>query len=124
MKREDFARRDYYDVWVPDLAPSGPIVSWALSEPWTPERWRKYERIYRREMAEPVPRRLIAMLAAMSATSNFSVGCYCADETQCHRAILRELLLDAGAVVEGERAEAVEGPPRRDSLAEEWERHD
>ncbi len=99
VKREDFSRRDYYDAWVPDLAPSGPIVSWALSEPWTPERWTKYDRIYRREMAKPVPRRLIAMLAAMSVTSNFSVGCYCADETRCHRAILRDLLAGAGAAV-------------------------
>lgn len=99
VRREDFAARNYYDVWVPDLAPSGAVVSWALSEPWTPERWAKYVKIYRREMALPVPRRLIAMLASMSATSNFSVGCYCADETHCHRALLRELLAGAGAVM-------------------------
>ena len=99
VRREEFATRDFYDVWVPDLAASGDVVSWALSEPWTPQRWAKYERLYRREMAKPVPRRLIAMLAAMSATSNFSVGCYCADETHCHRSILRALLIDAGAVM-------------------------
>jgi len=99
VRREQFAVRDFYDVWVPDLAPSGPVVSWALSEPWTPTRWAKYVKIYRREMAKPVPRRLIAMLAAMSVTSDFSVGCYCADETRCHRALLRHLLHNAGAVI-------------------------
>lgn len=97
VRRDQFATRDYYDVWVPDLAPSGPVVSWALSEPWNDMRWAKYVKIYRREMAKPVPRRLIAMLAAMSKTSDFSVGCYCADETRCHRGLLREMLIDAGA---------------------------
>lgn len=99
VRREQFAPRDFYDVWVPDLAPSSAVVSWALSGPWTPERWRKYERIYRREMARPVPRRLIAMLATLSRTGNFSVGCYCADETHCHRALLREMLVAAGATM-------------------------
>jgi len=110
VRREDFAARNYYDVWVPDLAPSGAVVSWALSEPWTPVRWAKYVKTYRREMAKPVPRRLIAMLASMSATSNFSVGCYCADETHCHRALLREMLADAGAVMVDTRFDA-DPPP-------------
>ena len=106
VRREQFATRDYYDVWVPDLAASGPVVSWALSEPWTDARWTKYTKLYLREMAKPVPRRLIAMLAAMSATSNFSVGCYCADETRCHRTLLRQLLVDAGAVMVAESDDA------------------
>lgn len=97
VRREQFAARDYYDVWVPDLAPSGAVVSWALAEPWTDARWEKYVKTYRREMAKPVPRRLIEMLAAMSKSGNFSVGCYCADEARCHRTLLRQLLIDAGA---------------------------
>lgn len=99
VRREQFAARDYYDVWVPDLAPSGAVVSWALAEPWTDARWKKYVKVYRREMAKPVPRRLIEMLAAMSKSSNFSVGCYCADETRCHRGLLREMLIAAGAEI-------------------------
>ena len=99
VRREHFATRDYYDVWVPDLAPSSAVVTWALSETWTDARWTRYEKIYRREMAKPVPRRLIAMLAAFSATSNFSVGCYCADESRCHRGLLRQLLTAAGAAM-------------------------
>ena len=99
VPKTEFARRDFYDVWLPELAPSAPLVSWALADPWTPPRWRRYERLYRREMAEPAPRHLIATLAALSATTSFSVGCYCADESCCHRAILRELLSDAGALM-------------------------
>jgi uncharacterized protein YeaO (DUF488 family) len=99
VRKEDFARRDYFDVWMPDLAPSGPVVTWALSEPWTPQRWKTYVRRYRSEMRKPEARRLITLLAAMSRDTNFSVGCYCEDASHCHRSLLRELLIDAGATV-------------------------
>ena len=97
VKKEDFARRDYYDVWLPDLAPTAPLVSWALSEPWTDARWARYVRDYAREMREPAPQRLVALLAALSRQTDFSVGCYCEDETRCHRSVLRALLAEAGA---------------------------
>jgi len=103
VPREDFARRDFYDVWLPELAPNAPLVSWALADPWTPARWRRFERIYRREMATPAARHLIELLARMSKTADFSVGCYCADATHCHRSILAELLEGAGAEIEGVR---------------------
>jgi len=99
VKKEDFARRAYYDLWLPVLAPSQPMVSWALSEPWTDSRWAKYEQDYRAEMRAPVPRELIALLAAMSKHANFSVGCYCEEESRCHRAVLKKLLAEAGAKV-------------------------
>ncbi|MBW8771174.1 MAG: DUF488 family protein [Gemmatimonadetes bacterium] len=99
VKKTDFARRDFYDVWLPELAPSAQVVSWALADPWTPARWRRYDRIYRREMATPAARHLIELLATMSRTTDFSVGCYCADPTHCHRSILAELLEGAGAEV-------------------------
>ena len=97
VKKEEFARRNYYDQWLPLLAPSQPIVSWALSQPWTDERWTKYAGDYRAEMARPVPSQLIALLAQMSHHIHFSVGCYCEDGTRCHRAVLKELLAEAGA---------------------------
>jgi len=100
VPKSDFARRDFYDVWLPELAPSAPVVSWALSDPWTPARWTRYERIYRREMSTPAARHLIELLARMSHTTDFSVGCYCADPTHCHRSILAELLAGAGATLE------------------------
>jgi uncharacterized protein YeaO (DUF488 family) len=99
VPKADFAKRDFYDVWLPELAASAPLVSWALAEPWTDARWRRYERAYRREMREPAARHLIEMLAALSRQTSFSVGCYCEDESRCHRSILRELLIDAGAEV-------------------------
>ena len=97
VRKEDFAPRDYFDLWLPDLAPSANLVTYALSQPLTPARWARYARAYRSEMDAPAARRLIALLAALSPEANFSVGCYCEDESRCHRSLLRELLRDAGA---------------------------
>jgi len=99
VPKSDFARRDYYDVWLPELAPSADVLKRALSAPWTPARWRSFERAYRREMAAAGPLHLIATLATLSHRSSFSVGCYCADPAHCHRRILAELLAEAGAEV-------------------------
>jgi uncharacterized protein YeaO (DUF488 family) len=99
VKKEDFATRDFFDVWMPELAPSAELVSWALSEPFNPTRWARYAKSYRSQMRKPPASRLIALLAQLSHQSNLSVGCYCADETKCHRSLLRELLVDAGADV-------------------------
>jgi uncharacterized protein YeaO (DUF488 family) len=96
VRKEDFGRRDYFDVWVPDLAPSAPLVSWASSQPLTSRRWATFVRRYRAEMRRPAAQRLIALLAALSARQNFSVGCYCAEESRCHRSVLGELLRNAG----------------------------
>lgn len=99
VPKADYARRDFYDVWVPDLAPSPALFSWIKSRPLTDANWRTYARRYRAEMRQPQAQRLIALLAALSARTNFSVGCYCEDESRCHRSLLRELLVDAGANV-------------------------
>jgi uncharacterized protein YeaO (DUF488 family) len=99
VPKSEFATRDYYDVWLPELAPSQSLVSDALSENWTDARWKKFAQTYRREMRTPQAEHLIATLAALSRQSNFSVGCYCEDATRCHRSLLRELLVDAGAEV-------------------------
>jgi uncharacterized protein YeaO (DUF488 family) len=97
VKKADHARRNYYDVWLPDLAPSADVVSWAHAADWTPARWRRYVRTYLRQMRQPAPRRLIAVLAALSRQADFSIGCYCEDADWCHRSLLRDLLVDAGA---------------------------
>jgi uncharacterized protein YeaO (DUF488 family) len=97
VRKEDYSKRDYFDLWLPELAPSAPLVSYALSQPFTPQRWKAFERRYRNEMAKPAPQRLIQLLAALSKQTNLSVGCYCEDETRCHRSILRKLLADHGA---------------------------
>jgi uncharacterized protein YeaO (DUF488 family) len=99
VRKDDYGRLDYFDLWFPELAPSAGLVSWALSEPFTPQRWARYARRYRREMRAPAAQRLIALLAALSRQASFSVGCYCADESRCHRSLLRELLAEAGAAM-------------------------
>lgn len=100
VRRQDYARRDYFDLWLPELAPSGPLVSWALSEPWTDKRWNAYARRYLAEMRKPAPQRLIALLAALSAGADFSIGCYCDDQSRCHRLLLRQLFAEQGAAME------------------------
>jgi uncharacterized protein YeaO (DUF488 family) len=97
VRKDEFASQDYFDVWLPELAPSSEVVSWALSEPWTEARWRQYARRYLKEMREPQARHLIDLLVALSKQSNFSIGCYCEDAARCHRSLLRQLLVDAGA---------------------------
>jgi len=99
VKKEDFAKRDYYDMWVPALSPSQAVVSRAMSQEWTGARWKKFERAYRREMAAPAPKQLIELLAKMSHHANFSVGCYCEREDRCHRSILKKLLEKQGASI-------------------------
>jgi uncharacterized protein YeaO (DUF488 family) len=97
VRKSDYARRNFYDVWLPELAPSQKWVSWALAQPWTDARWRKYARNYRREMREPRAERLIELLAALSHSTSLSIGCYCEDEQRCHRSLLRQLLAEKGA---------------------------
>src|SRR5262245_27742014 len=97
VPKAEYAERDFFDVWLPELAPSAPLVSFALAEPFTARRWASYARRYRREMQAPPAQRLIALLAALSRETNLAVGCYCADESRCHRSLLRELLVAAGA---------------------------
>lgn len=99
VRKQDWARRDHFDVWVPELAPSAALLSWVVSQPLTPGGWATFARRYRAEMRKPGAQRLLALLAALSAQQNFSVGCYCADQSRCHRSLLRELLEGAGAVM-------------------------
>ena len=99
VRKEDRARRDFFDVWLPELAPSAPLVSWALSESFTSARWDTYARKYRGEMGKPAAQRLLALLAMLSSQTTFSVGCYCEDETHCHRSLLKDLLIKHGAKI-------------------------
>lgn len=98
VPKAEFASRDFYDVWVPDLAPSEALLKEALSAD-SERAWRAFVRRYRMEMKRPEATRLLELLAALSRGANFSVGCYCADEGRCHRSILRELLKEKGAQI-------------------------
>src|SRR3954470_14160764 len=77
VRKEDYARRDYFDLWLPDLAPSAELVKYALSQPFTRERWATYAKSYRREMKDPRAQRLLGLLAALSHQTALAVGCYC-----------------------------------------------
>ncbi|MBS0662324.1 MAG: DUF488 family protein [Verrucomicrobia bacterium] len=96
VPKTEFAARDWYDVWFPNLAPSDEAVKLALAAK-SPADWKRFVRKYRAEMAAPAPKHDLALLAAMSRAADFSVGCYCEDSARCHRSILRELLIEAGA---------------------------
>jgi uncharacterized protein YeaO (DUF488 family) len=97
VRKAEYAKRDFFDLWLPELAPSAKLFSYAVKEALTSQRWRRFASAYQREMAQPGPQRLIAVLAALSQQADFSVGCYCEDESRCHRSLLRRLLADAGA---------------------------
>ncbi len=99
VRKEDYAHLDYYDVWLPDLAPSAELVKLALSEPFSEQRWAKFVKGYRSEMKDAARQRLLQLLAALSHQTDLSVGCYCENEERCHRSVLRELLAEHGAAV-------------------------
>ena len=90
------ASRDFYDVWLPELAPSQDLVKEALQAA-DEHSWRHIEKRYRAEMKRPEAARLLVLLAALSHQTNFSVGCYCEDESRCHRSVLKALLQEHGA---------------------------
>ena len=98
VPKSQYAARDWYDVWLPDLAPSAELVKVARGGD-GPAQWRVFVKRYRREMTRPEASRLLDLLAALSHQTNFSVGCYCNDERSCHRSVLRELLEERGADV-------------------------
>jgi uncharacterized protein YeaO (DUF488 family) len=98
VPKAEHASRDFYDVWLPDLAPSEGLVKEAFRA--TDERaWRNFAKRYRAEMKRPEAARLLALLAALSGRTSLSVGCYCADEARCHRSVLKALLLESGAKI-------------------------
>ncbi|MBX9402229.1 DUF488 family protein [Lysobacter sp. BMK333-48F3] len=96
VPKSEFASGDWYDVWFPNLAPSLEVMKQAQAAD-TPTQWNAFVRKYKAEMAAPEAAHALELLAAMSRDSDFSVGCYCQDESRCHRSILRELLAERGA---------------------------
>jgi uncharacterized protein YeaO (DUF488 family) len=98
IPKSDYASKNYYDLWLPTLAPGPETVKLALTGR-SQAQWNRFVRKYRREMSVTAARSTLDLLAALSHQANFSVGCYCADESRCHRSVLRELLLERGARV-------------------------
>jgi uncharacterized protein YeaO (DUF488 family) len=95
VRKTDYARRDFFDLWLPDLAPSAGLFKFIRAG----GRWQTFARRYQAEMRKPAQQRLLALLARLSEQTNLSVGCYCEDEARCHRSLLKELLAAQGAKV-------------------------
>jgi len=96
VPKAKFSSGNWYDVWFPNLAPAPETIKLALSAK-TQRQWNAFAKRYRAEMATPDNSRILELLAALSHAANFSLGCYCEDESRCHRSVLRRLLLDRGA---------------------------
>ncbi|HET9252534.1 MAG TPA: DUF488 family protein [Candidatus Eisenbacteria bacterium] len=99
VPKDRFARDDWYDVWFPNLAPSLETMKMGLAAR-TQAEWNAYRRKYLAEMARPDAKHDLALLAALSHVTDYSVGCYCEDEARCHRSLLKQLLVENGAKVE------------------------
>jgi len=96
VPKTEFAKRDFYDVWLPNLAPSQELVTMALRSQ-DDRSWKTFERKFRSEMNQPDASRLLDLLAALSHQTSFSLGCYCENEERCHRSVLKKLLAERGA---------------------------
>jgi uncharacterized protein YeaO (DUF488 family) len=97
VPKSEIAARDFYDCWLPEVAPSDALVKLAMQAGDDAAKWRSFARRYRAEMKRPAASRLLDLLAALSHRTDFSIGCYCEDECRCHRSVLRELLSERGA---------------------------
>ena len=97
VRKEEYASRDHFDLWLPDLAPSAALLSWIKSKPMSRQTWTAFSKRYLREQRTPEERRWLALVARLSKQIDLSVGCYCEDEARCHRSLLRRLLEEDGA---------------------------
>jgi uncharacterized protein YeaO (DUF488 family) len=98
VPKAEYGRRDYYDVWFPTLAPSAELLTEGRNLATEPQAWRAFARKYKKEMEAPQAAHALDLLAALSHRTNLSVGCYCEDETRCHRSVLRLLLKERGTL--------------------------
>lgn len=98
VPKSEYAKQNWYDVWFPNLAPSAETLTLGMSAQ-TEKQWQVFKKRYRTEMNKPDASRTLDLLAALSLSADFSVGCYCEDEDHCHRSVLRALLLERGAKV-------------------------
>ena len=96
VPKHEFASRNYYDVWLPTLSPSAQLMAQGKAAQ-SEDAWRQFARAYQAEMNQGEADKVLNVMAALSKTTHFSMGCYCEDESRCHRSILRDLLQSRGA---------------------------
>ncbi|MDQ1240164.1 MAG: hypothetical protein QG577_2350 [Thermodesulfobacteriota bacterium] len=100
VPKSEYASRNFYDVWLPNLAPSEDLLKQGKASS-DEASWALFQRKYRSEMSKPDVGKILDLLAALSHRTDLSIGCYCEDEDRCHRSILKDLLLQRGALIEG-----------------------
>jgi uncharacterized protein YeaO (DUF488 family) len=113
VRKEEYAKRNFFDVWLPELAPSRELVAYAQAQSWTDTRWAAYTKRYLREMERPEAKRVIALLGALGRHTNFSIGCYCENPWRCHRSLLGGLMRAHGANVSIPRSASQPQPRSR-----------
>lgn len=99
VRKADYAKLDFYDTWLPQLAPSAELVKWIKASGDTPANWRRFEKRYVQELSSRDNLMLLDLLSALSREVDFSIGCYCEDEKKCHRSMLKKMLLKHGAFI-------------------------
>ena len=99
VPKSEYAKQNWYDVWLPNVAPTLELMKLGRSAG-SEKEWRVFVRKYRIEMAKPEQSRILDLLAALSHHANFAIGCYCENETRCHRSVMRDLLVERGAEIE------------------------
>ena len=99
VPKTEFASRDYYDVWYPELSPSAKLMALGQTaqKSGDAKAWQQFDKAFRKEMAQAPAARTLDLLAALSHHGQFALGCYCEDEAHCHRSIVRSLLAERGA---------------------------
>lgn len=115
VPKQEFASGDWYDVWFPTLAPSAETMKLGQAAT-TPAEWQAFLRRFRAELKEPAAQHALDLLAALSHSASLSLGCYCADESRCHRSVLRALLVERGAHVVPADGEESSGAPRDEPI--------
>ena len=98
VRKEDYAAKDIYDVWFPNLAPSEPLLKEG-QQATDDASWKRFKRKFLAELKSPPVQKELDLLAALSRQTDFSIGCYCENEARCHRSILKELLREKGALI-------------------------
>jgi uncharacterized protein YeaO (DUF488 family) len=98
VPKSEFGKRDFYDTWLPNLSPSAELMAQGLAAE-TDKEWAAFKRKFNAQMKQPEASHVLDLLATLSHTSSFSLGCYCEDEARCHRSVLRELLAERGAKI-------------------------
>lgn len=99
VKKEDYSKFNYYDVWLPVLSPVPELMKIAHTAE-DEKSWNQFKKKFRTQMGKQDAAHVLDLLAALSKETDFSIGCYCEDENHCHRSVLRELLLERGARIE------------------------